>query len=137
MAIAAATTRFGLREGMPVKPLIMFAGGLLAAMLLAGPASALDPAELLPGKSAMHPSFGCLYYREDGVSIQLRLGGVPGEGRWKVQNGLYYSTGQCGTIGCRIEGQYPNIVFRRVDGGYSHPATLLPGNHCEKDAPIT
>lgn len=112
-------------------------GASLALTFGVGNAAATDPGKLLSGHSAMHPAFGCLYFRDDGVTIQLPRGGEPREGRWGAKEGLYYSSGQCGTIGCKIEGKYPELIFKRVDGGYKQPAMLVPGNHCSKNATFT
>lgn len=116
--------------------------GLISAAAVAlalgtGSAGAADPGKLLTGNSAIHPAFGCLYFRDDGVTVQLPRGGEPRHGRWGAMEGLYYSSGQCGTIGCKIEGEFPELVFKRVDGGYKQPAMIVPGNHCEKNAVFT
>ena len=88
---------------------------------------------LLSGNSIVHPNFGCAFYRPDGTTLQVGRSGLSVEGRWRVRSGLYYSTGMCGGLGCRITIHYPSLTFRRVDGKYEQPALLIRGNYCEKN----
>ncbi len=89
--------------------------------------------KILSGNSIVHPVFGCLFYRPDGTTLQVARSGATLEGRWRVRGDVYFSSGQCGRAGCHLVGQYPNLVFRRLDGGYEQPAHLILGNHCEKN----
>ncbi|MEC9343518.1 MAG: hypothetical protein VYD64_06700, partial [Pseudomonadota bacterium] len=88
---------------------------------------------LLGGNSIIHPRFGCAYYRPDGTKTQYLRSGDRLEGRWHVQDDIYYSDGQCGGTGCRLIGQYPNLTFRRLDGNYQQPVIVIHGNYCEKN----
>lgn len=93
--------------------------------------------QLLSGNSIIHPGFGCVFFRRDGTARIVGQGGVAGEQRWEVRDDLYYSTGQCGIVGCRLTGEYPSFTFRRTDGGYEQPVILVRGNHCEKNGIIS
>ena len=58
-------------------------------------------------------------------------------GTWRVDGDLYFSSGQCGEVGCRFYGEYPSYVFRRIDSTYEQPVILIPGNHCERDGVLS
>ena len=90
----------------------------------------------LAGNSIVHPDFGCMFYRPDGKTdmyFQEQLE----HGTWEVRGDLYYSSGQCGEIGCHLSGTYPELIFRRIDGDYEQPVILILGNHCKKDGIVS
>lgn len=93
--------------------------------------------KLLSGNSVIHPEFGCLFYRPDGTTLTVTQDGQKLDGRWSVRGDLYYSSGQCGEIGCSLTGAFPSFTFRRQDGGYEQPVMLILGNHCEKDGIVS
>lgn len=92
--------------------------------------------ELLAGNSIVHPAFGCVYFNPDGSTLAV-AGGQSLAGFWRVEGDLYRSSGNCGSLGCRLSGGFPSTVFRRIDGGYVQPATVVRGNHCEKNVLVS
>lgn len=117
---------------------LLFAPAFLALSLPAG-AAELDGGgirSLLTGNSIIHPDFGCVHYPDASTSVSYS-GGQEFTGAWSVKGNLYFSSGQCGEIGCILEGNAPEYVFRRVDGQYSQPVVIMKGNYCRKDGVIS
>lgn len=90
-------------------------------------------ARLLVGNSIVHQNFGCAFYRPDGTMVQYSRSGESREGKWRVRDDVYYSSGQCGRSGCWLTGYFPNLVFKRLDGAYEQPVIVILGNYCEKN----
>lgn len=88
--------------------------------------------QTLTGNSIISPDFGCVHFAREGVANLFTYGQVS-EASWRIDGNLYFSSGQCGEIGCQFFGDYPSFVFRRVDGSYEQPVLLIIGNHCERD----
>ncbi len=109
----------------------------LTASAGAGQLSGAQMRTILSGNSIIHPNFGCLFFLPDGSTRQVNQSGDLTTGRWTVRDDTYYSTGQCGTTGCSISGEYPSLTFRRSDGGYEQPVTVIRGNYCEKDGIVS
>lgn len=111
----------GLRGGLLVACLVVLVAGMSIGVTDAG-ASGLSSTrigKMLSGNSIIHPAFGCVHYRPNGTTLQVSRSGTTLEGRWRVRGDVYYSSGECGRTGCRLVGQYPNLVFRRLDGAMS------------------
>lgn len=114
----------------------------LALMLVAGPTAATQLSgeqmrAVLTGNSIVHPDFGCVFYGADGSMRLVSLAGEVATGTWEVRGDLYYSSGQCGTSGCSLDGEYPRFTFRRTDGGYEQAVVLIRGNYCDKDGIVS
>lgn len=113
----------------------------MAIALFGSAASAADLAgvqirELLSGNSIVDAAFGCVYFKPDGTTLAVSGGDIY-TGIWSVAGDLYRSNGNCGKIGCRLSGGFPSTVFRRIDGGYVQPATVVRGNFCEKNVLVS
>ena len=126
---------------------VMVPAALLRSVAIALCASAVSPAlgqtveergisDVLVGNSIIHPDFGCVHYPDSRRSL-IYVGDMRREGEWSVRGGLFYSSGQCGKIGCRVTGSIPNIVFERLDGGYTQSAMVMKGDYCKKDGIIS
>lgn len=121
-----------------------FIAGLMILAMSGSPASA-GPDQLngdqlrrmLSGNSIINPEFGCVFYRPDGTTLTVAQGGQTAEGEWQVRGDRYYSSGQCGEIGCRLTGSFPSFTFQREDGGYEQNVILILGNYCEKDGIVS
>lgn len=90
----------------------------------------------LAGNSIVHPDFGCVFFRPDG-GTEIRFQESLATGFWEVRDDLYFSSGRCGEVGCRLTGVYPELKFRRVDGEYEQDAIVILGNHCKRDAAVS
>ena len=125
-ALVGATTLSALGGGGGVS-------GAIASVVIDSVLNGEQIRQTLSGNSIIHPDIGCVYYRPDGTTRIVGQGGLYSNGKWGVRGDLYYSSGQCGTTGCRLTGSYPSFTFQRTDGGYAQKVMLIRGNYCEKD----
>jgi hypothetical protein len=91
---------------------------------------------LLEGNTIISTDFGCVYFSPTGKSVTVDFTGNTFSGTWSVKGDLYFSSGSCGEVGCRVIGEFPEITFIREGGGYRQSVTILPGNQCENNAVI-
>lgn len=103
---------------------------------LAGELDGAGIRDLLTGNSIVHPDFGCVFYSDASTSVSY-VEGQEIAGQWSVKGNLYFSSGQCGEIGCILDGANQDYVFRRLDGQYTQPVVVIEGNYCRKDGVIS
>lgn len=118
--------------------------GLILVLLLAASINALAAdltgrqiRDALTGNSITSPDFGCVFYSRYGKTVATDGAGNFSAGEWSIEGDLYFSSGSCGTKGCTLSGDFPDLVFQRIDGRYAQPATVINGNFCEKNVIIS
>lgn len=87
--------------------------------------------EALLGNSVLHPSFGCVFYKDKSTAVLYSSAGVVSKYSWRIKDGKYYSTGSCEALGCSIGLGVDVVEFTRVDKGYFRRTNLVKGNACE------
>lgn len=104
---------------------------------LAGDLTGVQILDALTGNSITSPDFGCVFYSRYGKTVATDGTGIFSTGEWSIEGDLYFSSGSCGTRGCTLSGDFPDLVFQRIDGRYVQPATVIKGNFCEKNVIIS
>lgn len=88
--------------------------------------------EALIGNSILHPSFGCVYYKDEQTAELTSVSGITSQYSWSVAADQYISGGACSSQGCSIYKKGAVIEFKRRDEGYYRKTHLVEGNACEQ-----
>lgn len=90
--------------------------------------------EALVGNSVLHPSFGCVFYKDEQTAILHSSSGQISEYYWRIEGSKYYSNGSCSELGCTINQGPDFIEFTRSDGQYYRKTLLVRGDICKNGA---